>query len=51
MTVATTATGEVDDSMWLPMMITILCALVTVAAGLVLGIARLTSTRTRNAPS
>ena len=48
--VVTTATGEVDDSMWWPMMITILVALVTLAAGLVLGIAHLTSTRPRNTP-
>lgn len=49
--VVTTATGEVDDSMWLPMMITVLLALVTLAAGLVLGIAHLTGNRPRNAPS
>lgn len=51
--VVTTATGEVDDSMWWPMMITILCAVVTVAAGVVLGIAhlRVRSTRPPNAPS
>lgn len=49
--VVTTATGEVDDSMWLPMMITVLCALVTLAAGLVFGVAHLTGNRPRNAPS
>lgn len=49
--IVTTATGEVDDSMWWPMMITILAAVVTLGAGLVLGIARLTSKRPRNAAS
>lgn len=48
--VATTATGEVDDSMWWPMVITILAALVTLAAGLVLGFAHLTSTRPETRP-
>lgn len=47
----TTTTGEVDDSMWWPMMISILGALVTLAAGLVLGIAHLTARRPRNSPS
>lgn len=49
--VVTTATGEVDGSMWWPMVLAILCALLAVAAGLVLGIAHLTSRRPRNAPS
>jgi hypothetical protein len=49
--VVTTTIGEVDESMWWPMMITILGALVTVAAGLILGIAHLTARRPRNAPS
>lgn len=40
-----TATGEVAEAMWWPMMIAILGALVTLAAGLVLGIAHLTATR------
>jgi hypothetical protein len=50
-TVVTTATGEVDESMWWPMIVTILGALVTLAAGGVLGIAHLTATRPPNAPS
>jgi hypothetical protein len=39
--VVATAAGEVDESMWWPMMVTIVGALVTLAAGLVLGIAHL----------
>lgn len=49
--VVTTATGEVDESMWLPMMISVLLALVALAAGLALGIAHLTGNRARNATS
>jgi hypothetical protein len=49
--VATNAAGEVEESMWWPMMIAILAALVTVAAGLVLGVAHLAHTRPRNTPS
>lgn len=47
----TTATGEVDDSLWWPMLLTVLSALVMLAIGLVLGIAHLTRNRPRNAPS
>lgn len=43
--VVTTTTGEVDESLWWPMLITVLSALGAVAAGLVLGIARLTRSR------
>lgn len=49
--VVTTATGEVDESLWWPMLLTVLSALVTLAIGLVLGIAHLTRNRPRNAPS
>ncbi len=43
--VITTATGEVGNSMWWPMMITVFCALMLVAAGLVLGLAHRTGHR------
>ena len=49
--VITTATGEVDNSMWWPMMITVVCALMLLATGLVLGVAHRTGNRPRNAPS
>lgn len=45
--VVTTATGEVPEAMWLPMMITGLWALMLLAAGLVLGVAHLTGNRPR----
>jgi hypothetical protein len=43
--------GEVDDTLWLPMVILMVGSLVTLAAGLVLGIAHLTAGRPRNTPS
>jgi cytochrome bd-type quinol oxidase subunit 2 len=43
--VITTATGEVDGSMWWPMMISVVCALMLVATGLVLGVAHLARNR------
>lgn len=43
--------GEVDDTLWLPMVILMLGSLVTLAAGLVLGIAHLAAGRHPNAPS
>lgn len=43
--------GEVDDSLWLPMVILMVGSLVILAAGLVLGIARLAARRPPNAPS
>ncbi len=46
----TTVTGEVDDSMWWPLMTTVVCALMLVAAGLVLGVAHRSGSRPRNAP-
>jgi hypothetical protein len=49
--VVTTTSGELDESMWWPMMIGILGALVTLGAGLILGIAHLMAKRPRNAPS
>ena len=49
--VVTTATGEVDGSMWWPTMITVVCALMLVATGLVLGVAHRTRNRPRNVPS
>jgi hypothetical protein len=36
------AEGATDLSLWWPMVITVLCALVALAAGLVLGLAHLT---------
>ena len=49
--VITTVTGEVDNSMWWPMMITVVCALLLVATGLVLGVGHRTGNHPRNAPS
>ncbi len=49
--VVTTATGEVDESLWWPMLLTVLSGLVTLAIGLVLGVAHLARSRPRNAPS
>ncbi len=49
--VAATIIGEVDDSLWLPMMILMVGSLVTLAAGLILGIAHLTARRAANAPT
>ena len=49
--VVTTATGEVDASMWWPMMITVACALMLIATGLVLGVAHRSRNRPRNVPS
>ena len=43
--------GEVDDSLWLPMVILMVGSLVILAAGLVLGIAHLAARRPPNAPS
>lgn len=48
--VVTTATGEVVGSLWWPMLLTVLSALVTLAVGLVLGISHLTRSRPGNAP-
>jgi hypothetical protein len=42
--------GEVDDSLWLPMVILMIGSLV-IAAGLVLGVAHLAARRLPNAPS
>lgn len=39
---ATTLTGEVDESMWWPTMITVVCAVTLLGTGLVLGIAHRT---------
>lgn len=47
----TTVTGEVDDSMWWPMVITVVGALLLLATGLVLGLARLTGDHAHNARS
>ena len=44
----TKVTGEVAESWWWPTMITVLFGLVTIAAGLVLGVAHLTGKRLRN---
>ena len=49
--VVTPATGEVDGSMWWPMMITVVGALMLIATGLVLGVAHRTRNRPRNVPS
>lgn len=43
--------GEVDDSLWLPMVILMLGSLVILAAGLVLGIAHLAARRPPNPSS
>jgi hypothetical protein len=47
--VATTATGEVDDRMWWPTMITVGCALALLGGGLLLGLAHGRARRLRNA--
>ncbi len=49
--VLTTVTGEVDESMWWPMVITVVGALLLLATGLVLGVARLTGNHSHNARS
>ncbi|MDQ3639873.1 MAG: hypothetical protein M3450_00015 [Actinomycetota bacterium] len=49
--VITTATGEVGNSMWWPMMISVVCALMLLVTGLVLGVAHRSGNRPRNAPS
>lgn len=49
--VLTTATGEVDESMWWPMVITVVGALLLLATGLVLGVTRLTGNHSHNARS
>ena len=49
--VAVNIIGEVDDTLWLPMMIIMVGSLVTLVAGLILGIAHLTARRPPNAPS
>jgi hypothetical protein len=41
----TTATGEVDGSLWWPMMITVLCSMLLLGVGLVLGTAHLLGSR------
>lgn len=43
--------GEVDDTLWLPMMILMVGSLATLVAGLILGIAHLAARRPPNAPS
>jgi hypothetical protein len=43
--------GEVDDSLWLPMVILMVGSLVILAAGLILGIAHLAARRPPNASS
>lgn len=47
--VFTTATGEVDASMWWPMMLTLVCALMGLGLGLVL-LAQRTVSRYRGTP-
>lgn len=49
--VLTTATGEVDDSMWWPMVITVVGALLLLGTGVVLGVARLTGNHPHNVRS
>lgn len=43
--------GEVSDVWWGPMMLTLLAGILTTATGLILGIAHLTTSRSRHAPS
>jgi hypothetical protein len=43
--VVTTITGELGDSTWLPAMIVLLGAVVTIATGLVLGVVHFTEIR------
>jgi hypothetical protein len=47
----TTATGEVDDSVWLPLMLTVVAALVSVVVGLVMALVHLSGARPSRAPS
>ena len=47
--VTVNVTGEVSSDWWLPMMLTFLIALTTSITGIILGIAHLTTTRTRHA--
>lgn len=49
--VVTTITGELDDSTWLPAMIVLLGAIVTIATGLVLGIVHFADTRRHDSSS
>lgn len=42
--------GEVPDGWWVPMMLTLFAGIITSAAGLILGIARLSEHRPRRAP-
>lgn len=51
MIVATGASYEFDDSLWWPMVLVILSAVVTLAAGFALGIAHLIGNRWRRAPT
>ncbi len=44
-------TGEVTDGWWLPMMLTLLAGIMTTATGLILGVAHLTTHRSRSATS
>jgi hypothetical protein len=43
--VVTTLTGELSDSAWLPAMLVLLGAIVTIATGLVLGVIHFVETR------
>lgn len=49
--VLTTATGEVEDSMWWPMVITVVGALLLLVTGFVLGVAHLNGNHPHNARS
>lgn len=49
--VITTATGEVDDSLWVPTMVIIVSALALLGTGLALGVAHRSALPSRNAPS
>ncbi len=49
--VATTISGEVTNGLWWPTMITLALALMTLAAGLVLGLAHLSGNRTHHVAS
>jgi hypothetical protein len=48
--VVTSITGEVDDSVWLPVFGSMLVSLTLVITGLVLGIVHLTQRRGANSP-